>query len=236
MKGLLGLILSLLIVNSTFGQIKESVQELCVINLYGAKVYKEPTFNSKILTELHVGEKIKIEKKINTYDSLKIGEGFLLKGFWIKPKTIDGFVFTSDFTEKNVGVEINESGQTFINLLGNLLDEKTEVKMIKTENGVFPKYYKYKYYENGTYTGTSWDPCFDHITKYKNLTLKEVYHQMVSEYSTEFNGIKSRELWIPKFREKTGNVIKFECEGASQDLQIEIMSGRIFEVSSYDCS
>lgn len=236
MKKILGIFITLLIVNNSFGQNQESIQELHVINLLGAKVHEKPTFNSKILTELQVGEIIKIEKSIETKDSLIIGERFSLKGFWMKPKTIDGFVFSSDFTNKNVEVGINRHGQTFINLLGNLLDEKEKEEIIKVENGEFPKYYKYKYYENANYSYTSWDGCYNHITKYKNLTLNEVYHQMLSDYVILLNTTNGNELCVPKFLEKSGNSIKFESEGASQDLQILIIDSGIFEVSSYDCT
>jgi hypothetical protein len=236
MNKILGILLTLLVLNDSFGQNQESIQKICVINLLGAKVYDKPTFNSKIVTELQVGEMIIIEKSIDSIDSIKIGKGFSLKGFWIKPKAIKGFVFSSDFTDKKVEVGINKHGQTFINLLGNLLEEKVEEKIVKTEKGEFPKYNEFKYYENGTYSYTAWDGCFDHITKYENLNLSEVYHQMVSDYSGLFITSYGKDLWIPVFQEKSGNVIKFEGEGATQDLQIEIFENGKFAVSSYDCT
>jgi len=201
--------------------------------MLGAKVYEKPTFDSKTLTEIPVGETILIEKFIETKEKFNVGIDFSLSGKWIKPNGINGFVFSSDLTDKKAEIGKSKYGQTFINLLGNLKNEKTEKKNIKTDNGEFSKYFEYKYYENGTYTYTAFDGCFDHVTVYKNLTINEVYHQMVSDYGLLMN---KKEYWIPIFQEKLGNTIKFEGEGATENLKIEIKENGIIVVSSYDCT
>jgi hypothetical protein len=233
MKNCIALIITILFFNSLFGQNLEIGTDLCVINMLGAKVYEKPTLESKILTELKVGENIIIENIVQTDEQMKIGNGFSLSGNWIKPMNINGFVFSSDLSNKNVEIGQNKYGQTYINLLGKLTDKKEEKKLVKTDNGEFPKYFEYKYYENGTYTYTAWDGCFDHITEYKNLKLNEVYHQMVSDYGGIMN---VNEFWIPIFQEKSGNFIKFEGEGATEDLKIEIKENGKIIVSSYDCT
>ena len=207
--------------------------DLSVINMLGAKVYEKPTFDSKTVSELPIGENIIVEKSIETKERFRIGENFSLSGKWIKPNGINGFVFSSDLTDKKADISPNEYGQTNLNLRGKLISEKSEEKQIKTENGVFPKYFEYKYYENGTYTYTSWDGCFDHVTEYKNLTLNEVYHQMVSDY---YGIMGDNETWIPIFQGKEENIIKFEGEGATEDLKIETKENGIIVVSSYDCT
>ena len=233
MKNCIALIITILFFNSLFGQNLEIGTDLCVINMLGAKVYEKPTLESKILTELKVGENIIIENIVQTDEQMKIGNGFSLSGNWIKPMNINGFVFSSDLSNKNVEIGQNKYGQTYINLLGKLTDKKEEKKLVKTDNGEFPKYFEYKYYENGTYTYTAWDGCFDHITEYKNLKLNEVYHQMVSDYGGIMN---VNEFWIPIFQEKSGNFIKYEGEGATEDLKIEIKENGKIIVSSYDCT
>jgi hypothetical protein len=233
MKNCIALIITILFFNSLFGQNLEIGTDLCVINMLGAKVYEKPTLESKILTELKVGENIIIENIVQTDEQMKIGNGFSLSGNWIKPMNINGFVFSSDLSNKNVEIGQNKYGQTYINLLGKLTDKKEEKKLVKTDNGEFPKYFEYKYYENGTYTYTAWDGCFDHITEYKNLKLNEVYHQMVSDYGGIMN---VNEFWIPIFQEKSGNFIKFEGEGATEDLKIEVKENGKIIVSSYDCT
>lgn len=57
---------------------------------------------------------------------------------------------------------------------------------------------------------------------------------MVSDYG----GLNfyDKKYYIPEFQERTENIIKFEGEGATQDLQIEIMKDGIIKVSSYDCT
>ncbi|MGC1632145.1 MAG: hypothetical protein WA749_08540 [Gelidibacter sp.] len=233
MKNNFALIITLLFINFTFGQNWENKSELCVINILGAKVYEKPTFESKILTDLPVGENIIVEKLIDTNEKLKIANGFSLDGNWVKPEKINGFIFSSNLTDKKAEIGQSKHGQTFINLLGKLTDKKQEKKLIKTDNGEFPKYFEYIYYENGTYTYTSWDGCFDHVTEYKNLTLSEVYHQMVSDYGGLMG---EKDFWKPIFQERTEDTLKFEGEGATEDLKIEIKGNGIIVVSSYDCT
>ena len=233
MKKNFALIFILLIIQFSFGQNITDKTELYVINILGAKIYEKPTFDSKTLTELPVGENIIIEKSIETKEQFRIGENFSLPGKWIKPYGLNGFIFSSDLTDKKVEVINNEYGQINVNLIGKLISEKTEEKQIHTKNGEFSKFFEYRYYENGTYTYTAWDGCFDHVTEYKNLTLNEVYHQMVSDYGGLMN---ENEFWIPIFQEKTENILRFEGEGATQDLKIELIENGVIIVSSYDCT
>jgi hypothetical protein len=236
MKKILTLLILIAYYQDGISQKDTTSDQLTVINILGAKVYAQPNFDSKTSTELKVGEKIVVEKIIPSNDQIEIGNGFALSGDWIKPMEISGFVFSSDLTDKNAEIGPNKYGQINVDLKGNLIDEKEEEKKIKTENGVFPKYFEYKYYVNGTYTYKSWDGCFDHITEYKNLTISEVYHQMVSDYGINMSDINGTSFWIPIFKEKSGNFIKFEGEGATQDLKIELKENGNIIVSSYDCT
>ena len=53
----------------------------------------------------------------------------------------------------------------------------------------------------------------------------------------DYGGIMNvNEFWIPIFQEKSGNFIKFEGEGATEDLKIEIKENGKIIVSSYDCT
>lgn len=201
--------------------------------MLGAKVYEKPTFESKILKVLKVGEFVITENRIKTDDQFKIGNGFSLTGDWIKLVDAKGFVFSSDLTDKNVEIGKSQYGQPYICLLGELNDEKKEQKLIKTKNGDFTKYFEYKYFDNGTYSSIAWDGCFNHKTEYKNLTLNEIYHQMISDYGGIIN---ENEFWTPIYLEKSEDFIKFEGEGATQDLKIEIKANGKIIVTSYDCT
>ncbi|NJY64307.1 hypothetical protein HC174_16335 [Salinimicrobium sp. CDJ15-81-2] len=233
MKKPIAILFTLFLLTASFGQTNEESHQLCVINILGAKVYEKPTFDSKTLAHLPVGKTVVIEKAVDSQEILKIGNGFSLKGNWIKPKGINGFVFSSDLTDKKAEIGKNQFGHNFINVLGSLIEKKEEEKMVKTDQGEFPKHFEYKFYENGIYTYTSWDGCFDHVTEYKNLSLSEVYHQMVSDYGIMMNG---NEFQVPMFKEKSGNTLKFEGGGATEDLQIEIKDNGTIVVSSYDCT
>lgn len=233
MKTTIAIFFILFLLNVSFGQNNEKSHQLYVINILGATVYEKPTFDSKTLNHLPVGKTVVIEKSIDSQERLEIGNDFSLEGNWIKPKGIIGYVFSTDLTDIKAEIGRNEFGHTFIDLLGNLIEKKEDKKTIKTDQGEFPKYFEYKFYENGIYTQTSWDGCFDHNTKYKNLSLSEVYHQMVSDYGIMMNG---NEFQVPMFVEKSGNTLKFEGEGATEDLKIEIRDNCTIVVSSYDCT
>lgn len=234
MRKTIFILFSFFFVNSAFGQNPRDIDELCVINILGANVYENPNFHSKIITKLPVGRTLIIEKLIETEESLYIANGFSLSGNWIKPKEINGFIFSSDLTDKKVEIEVNGDGQTFLNLLGNLTSRTEEKKLIKTENGKFPKYFEYKYYENGTYSYIAWDGCFYHVKEFKNMTFSEVYHQMISNYSGYSN--RTKKYWIPEPESVQNNIIKFSGIGATQNLKIEIKKNGTIVVSSNDCT
>lgn len=232
MKNNFTLILALLFINFTVGQKTVNKRELHVINALGAKVYEEPTFKSKTLAELPLGESIVLEKTIPTEKKLQVGNEFSLSGDWIKPEKISGFIFSSDLTDKKIEI-IKTDDRISINLLGKLTYKKKEKKLIKTESGEFSKYFEYKYYENGNYTYIAWDGCFDHITEYINLSLNEVYHQMVNDYRVQ---ISDGKFQIPTIQEYSGKIIQFDVEGAIEDLKIELKENGNITVSSYDCT
>lgn len=199
--------------------------------MIGARVYEAPAFNSEVLSTLPVGSSIFIEL-VEKSDSLIIGAGFSLKGNWIRPKNIKGYVFSTDLTGREVEVLKRNQGIS-ISLLGGLKEQKQEEKRVSTVQGDFPKYIEYRYYDNGTYTYTAWDGCFDHLTEYRNLSLSEVYHQMLSDYGII---VKGKEFSVPVFQEREGDTLKFQGEGAAQDLKIQVREGGIVVVSSYDCT
>lgn len=231
MKYLLHVIIFLLTINLSSCQNQKENQNYSVINLYGAKVYAKPSFSSKVVSEIKLGEFITSERAIEAEEQKKIGNGLELNGKWIKINV--GYVFSSDLSNKNVETGKNSHGQPYVDLLGNLLRKNSEKKNVKTENGEFPKYLEYKYYENGTYVYTAWDGCFDHVITYRNLDLHEVYHQMVSDYHLLLN---DNEIVIPNVKKVEENVFWFEDLDAIQDLKIERNKDGSFSVSSYDCT
>lgn len=227
------MLLTILFATWLQGQYSKPQKEFRVINLLGAKVYEEPTFDSGILTELDLGETIQNDGYIETNEEFAVGVGFSLPGIWIKPKGLNGFVFSSDLTSKKAEIGTDESGRNYVDLLGELTSEESEQKKIKTANGEFLKHFQYKYYKNASYTYVAWDGCFDHTTEYEGLNINEVYHQMISDYIILMNG---ETIIIPQFLEKSGNKLKFATEGATEELTIELRNNGTIVVSSYDCT
>jgi len=217
------------------GQNQEKLTEFCVINLLGAELYENPSFESRILYKLKIGDKLTSKTIISTKDTKMVGPNFNLGGDWIKTSVsgFNGFVFSSDLTKKNPVINTIAFGQKTIDLLGKKLNDKIVERIITIEKHEYQVQDKITEYENGTYTYKAFDSCFDHLTEYRNLELNEVYHQMVSKYCIYSS---KGEYLIPVFQVRIGKTIKFESQGATQDLQIELKEDGIIKVSSYDCT
>lgn len=208
--------------------------DFLVINSLGAKVFEAPTFESRIINTLSLGQKIQVEKSIPTAEKYYVGPDWGLEGNWIKAQGIEGYIFSSDLTDKEVEFTLDDFEESKFDLKGKLLDQKEEEKKIKNEEGEFPIHMTFEYYENGTYSRKFFDGCFDHIWEFKNLSLSEVYHQMLNDYSEYSSNL---EFSSPVFTEKSGNIIRFQVkDGPTEDLKIEIKENGTFEVSSYDCT
>jgi hypothetical protein len=216
-----------------FGQNSENEDQLCVINRMGAKVYESPSFNSKIIAALATGEKLVIDHIIQTDEELKIGNGFSLPGNWIKPSSVEGYVFSSDVTDKAVEVGESKYGHTFINFLVEFTNNEEEETIVKTETAGYPKNYVKEYYKNGTITYTKMDGCTERFAVYTNLTLSEVYHQMISDFGSE---ITKNDFKAPQFQTQKDNFLLFNVLiGPVDELKIKIKENGVFTISSHTC-
>lgn len=235
MKPFLNKLIILLALTSFSIQAQERPVEYRVINILGAKMYELPNLDAAPVSTIKFGASLTPDSIIPTTETRKIGENFSLSGNWVATGVngSTGYVFSSDLSDRKIGIRTGAGGQERIDFMGDLVNETSETIQVKMEQGTFPKYVEIKRFENGTYKQTSWDGCFDHEMRFKGLNLNEVYHQMISEYGILMNG---EDFQIPGFKERDGNQIKFETEGASMDLQIELLEDDIIQVSSYDCT
>lgn len=196
-------------------------------------MYKHPDLHSQVVDTIETVSRIPSSEIFKTSQKLKIGENFELVGSFIKVtrnKTM-GFVYSSDLSTIKPIIINDENDVTQISLLGEII-KKEEIKK--------PKIYNYKEYlvdekiieyQNAIYIYSSFDGCFDHVYKTRNLKLNEVYHQMLNHYV--FNG---QSILIPKYLKKQGNSIHFQSEGLIENLKIEIIDNKSFVISSYDCT
>ncbi|WP_104734414.1 hypothetical protein [Hanstruepera ponticola] len=235
MKLLITIYTILFLLLTTFQSEYSNKKEYYTINILGTNFYREADFNSKVLDNIDVGIKLIELKTITSDDEFEIGNGFSLDGKWIKIKLNNkfGYVFSSDLSKINPKPILDKLG-TKLHLKGDLINNFSETKMIQTENGTFPKYFETKYYSNCTYNYTAWDGCFYHVFEYTNLSLNEVYHQMISEYSGYT--AETNEYWIPEPKIITKKKIIFDSIGATNDLIIEIKENDTIVVSSDDCT
>ena len=210
------IVLAILLATSLFGQIDLEEKELKVINMLRAKVYEKPTFESRTLKDLSLGETVMVDEEIDTHEEYFIGTGFSLPGNWIKPKGMDGYIFSSDLTNKKMELGWDKWGEPWIDLFGELMKEEVEGKRAKTPDGESSKQFTYSYYENGTQTHIVEGNRVQFINKYKNLSINEVYHQLVSDI-----GFLSGEGYvIPEFLEKAEHKIMFG--GRTEEVTMEL--------------
>ncbi|WP_196893600.1 hypothetical protein [Aureivirga marina] len=234
MKKKLAFIIAFLLVNIQICLSQKINEELFVINLKGAKIYEKPTFDSKTVSVLELGKPIIVEKVIETKEEFKIGKGFSLKGKWIKSKRLKGYVFSSDFSLIEPKISITHGRLKSIDLKGEELKVEKEEKMIEAVDGTkYKKEFEYTFYTNATYVYSTLDGCFDHETRYKNLKLNEVYHQMLSDYRM---ALESSDFILPNFLKKTNNRVDFNSEGGANELHILLLKNGEIIVASYDCT
>lgn len=233
MKKALFLLAALILAFPLYAQDLGEGKVMVVINMSGAKIYESPTFASPTLNVMPMGAILLVEERIGSEEEQQVGVGFSLSGEWIKSAGTEGFIFSSDLTSRRLKTGLNDHGMPFIDLLGDFTGEEKEKKQVETPGGEFPKVMIHRYYENGTYSYTAWDGCFDHVTEYRGLELHEVYHQLVSDYSLFMS---DGSLEMPQFEGKSGNKLKFGSIGASEDLTLELKEDGVVVVSSYDCT
>ncbi len=209
---------------------KEKERKYYVINVSGAKVYKKPTFHSKTISKIKIGESFIGEKTIKTNERMFIGKKFSLQGNWIKLKGIKGFVFSSDVTNKEVKF-MKKYLYVWINLVGELEKIKEEKKNNRKKGENYPEYIEYEYYKNATLKTISSNGCTEYIWKYKNFNINEIYHITRNNNNT----ISSDSIIYSNFKEKIGNKIYFEELDAIQDLTIELKKDSTIITSLYSC-
>lgn len=210
-------------------------QKYYVINISGAKLYEQPSFQSKPIKVIEKAESLPAVTIIETNETQKIEPGFSLTGNWIKTQhgQLTGYVFSADLSMFEPALEQRYGNTRIINLLGDTIATRTEIRIEKYGSEEFEREYEITEYTNGTYTYSAFDGCFDHCVTFKNLILSEVYHHMANSYAN-FND--KGESFTPTFDARAGNEYLFHSIGATQDLKIVEKENGEFVVSSYDCT
>jgi len=237
-KSFLLLIFIFGIISCSSGQKENDINTFYVINVLGAELYEKPSLDSKVIKNIKVGEKIIADEILKTGQSKKIGSEFYFGGNFIKSQneSISGYIFSSDLSKIETSLKMIYEGIMVPDILGKEKSKRIEKRIEKFNNKEFEIEDEITEFENGTYTYTAFDGCFDHVYVYKNMTLSEVYHQLTVKNIIINNTTEGDFIEIPKFIEKTGNEYHFEEEGATEDLKIIENNDGTFTVSSYDCT
>ncbi|WP_375417749.1 hypothetical protein [uncultured Hymenobacter sp.] len=215
--------------------------KLYVVAITGADLHETPSFTSKIARRLPLGVVVNAQQTVASDDVKWIGAGFALSGDWIEVTTpaYTGYIFSSDLTPRRPTIKKSRSGMLYIDLLGTTKSSRTEKQLVASAAKNLLREYATKditEYANGTYTMTTYDGCFDHVYAFRQLTLNEVYHHLISNYS----GYDGKKLKQPKLLSKKGNVYTFTCgfgdSDATQELQLTIHEKGILIISSSDCT
>ena len=235
MKKLLVIIIAMSLFRS-YAQDSHHNDEYFVINILGAEIYERPTFQSKQIRKIEVGESLIAQEIISTTEVKKIGANFILKGSWIRTNIAgtSAYVFSSDLTKIKPMINIGNSGEKSINLFGKKKSERKLVKKKKCGNSYCEYRVNTTDYDICRYTCTMWDDCYNHTYTFKGLTLSEAYHQMLNIYH---DCGSNKEMQTPIFTNRRNNVYNFSFEETpTEDLKITIKRDGIIEVSSYDCT
>lgn len=221
-----------------FSKKKNDKDTFYVINISGAELYEHPSLDSKVIKKIKAGEKVIADEILKTDQLRKIGNEFYLAGAFVRVrnKSFSGYIFSSDLTKIRPTLNAVYEGIMLPDILGKEKSKRTEKRIERFDDTEYEIEDEITEYENGTYTYTAFDGCFDHVYVYRNMTLGEVYHHLtLKNVMIDVTGGAS-DVVIPMFKEKKGNEYLFEDEGATQNLKIIENEDGTFTVSSYDCT
>ena len=209
-----------------------------VINLQGAKIYNQPSFNAKVLSTLENGKGIQ-QKYLHQLqgDKLKINEGITLEGYWLMiDEPTQGYIFSTDFSKRRPLVK--HYLMNIISLLGEQIGETTySKKPCKIKNEVFEIDIETTHFKNTIYKYESFDGCFDHFYTFKDMEFHEVYHHTMNQYSDFYNIGNEIKIDSPIFKKVNGNgEVLYEGTDATIDLIFKKKTNGEYETYSYDCT
>lgn len=228
----------ILLLGTWFGSISEINEVQYTINIQGTNVYSKPTLESEIIERFKIGSEILVIETIESSEKLKISEYLFLEGDFIKIKAdgLIGFIFSSDLSKHQPAVITYYEDIQTANLLGPMIDQRTEERKVKYGEREFTVKDRIYEYEFATRTETSFDGCFDHTYDLKNLSFNEVYHQLINSNIVVATTSGGNFIEVPKFKGKEENVYHFYSDGATEDLRIIDNKDGTYRIYSYDCT
>lgn len=231
------LILSVLFtIQFTFFGIAQE-KSLTVLNILGASVYAEPSFESQKIIHLDFGEEIRGVEKESKSAVQNFENAIGLEGIWFQVLFGDfdtGYIFSTEVTEKKISFSENEYGIRTWEVLGLELTKNNETKMVTVDGKDFPYKLVTIEYENGIYTVEIFDGCFDHKYRLQNFTSSEAFHA-VNHLYFESTGQKNSHQIIPRILESGKDKWLFEGYPPTSDLTLTNLGQNQFLIESYDC-
>lgn len=230
-----------LIPTHCFSQNYKNGDTLFVWSIDGTSLMSNPSSTSTKLRTLELGASIVVtDQDLGIVkDQLKIDEIFELNGHWVKVMidNYEGFVFDVDFSSinPNVGYEKERSAillRRFLGLRMNYEEIKRTIELENTQYEIIDEVYTY---ENGRYTYTPFDGCFDHTYTFKDIGLNEVYHLLMNLYVFRIETIDGPIEERPHFIGVENGTYKLSGTGLTGEIQIRI-KGNVVELYSYDCT
>lgn len=197
-----------------------------------------PSRHSRAIEKIDFGNKINFEliesEIINTTQSTRSGYG--LKGKWLKINYNNqiGYLFNGDISDNMPPIKmINGTIKIdYEQILGKKLNDKSITETVDIENKSYEVKTLIDSFENGFYSYSAFDGCFNHNYTFMNLSFIEVFHLAISKYSFKFID----ELILPRFFEEQNGEIRFWGAG---DLVGEVIIRKTkngWQIYSYDCN
>lgn len=212
-------------------------KSLTVLNILGASVYADPSFDSQKIMLLDFGEEIRGVEKESKSAVINFENTIGLEGKWFQILLGDiatGYIFSTEVTEKKISFSENENGIRKWEVMGLEHTKKIENKMVTVDGIDFPYKLITIEYENGIYTLEVFDGCFDHKYLLQNLTVSESFHA-VNHLYFENIGQNVRPL-IPRILESGNHKWLFDGYAPTSNLTLTNLGQNQFLIESYDCA
>jgi len=216
---------------SLFAQRKGSFH---VINLLGATIYTEPSFDAQIVGRLDFGKALYFEKVLEKISKKQISPELEVEGNWIEIRLdySPGYIFSSDLTTKATELIIEHNDLQTVNIFGKELEKKEYTEQTVIDGKPYPVKKKVTAYEFTIINETFFDGCHDTEYLLENFSLSEAYHQLINLHSRKNNN----RIEFPAIISREGNVWSFSDLDAIQELKLQDLGDGKFKITLYSCT
>lgn len=205
-----------------------------MINLLGATIYTEPSFDAQIVGRIDLGKVVYFEKILDEKSKKQISPELEVEGNWIEIM-LDfsyGYIFSSDLSTKASELIIEHHDFQTVNIFGKELEKKEYTEQTVIDGKSYPMEKKVTSYEFALINETFFDGCHDTEYLLEGFSLSEAYHQLINLHSRKYN----IQIEIPAIISREGNIWNFSDLDAIQELKLHDLGDGKFKITLYSCT